>query len=179
MKEYRIENKKDVDTSRLQIGFIPKEQYHFIHQNTIIPCHDVFIYYKGGFLLVNRNLSPAKDEYFPIGGRIMRGRSIEDSLMIKAKEECNLELENIELLDTVRTFWSEDPFGHGQGTDTLNFVYSARGKGNLKLDENHQNPITVNLQQYRNKDGVFRGSLHPYVRDHLDSAFFRVDWSRE
>jgi ADP-ribose pyrophosphatase YjhB (NUDIX family) len=167
MKEYCFENRRLINVSKLKIPRIPRSQYKDIHKKIIIPCHDIIIEYKGGALLVIRKNYPAKDILWPIGGRLERGMNTEDSLRRRVKEECSLELENITELGCARTFFKTDPFGHGKGTDTINFMYFGRGKGRLKLDELHTGPNIILPKQYTKE---FRKTLHPYVRDFMDLA---------
>ncbi|MEK6818308.1 MAG: NUDIX hydrolase [Nanoarchaeota archaeon] len=134
--------------------------------NLVILCHDVFVQYQGGILLVNRLKFPAKGILWPLGGRIKRGMSMEDSLREKVLEESGLELEGLIELGQARAYFRTDPFGHGKGTDTINFVYFGVGKGELKLDKFHEEPMIITPKEY-NK---YRGELHPYVMDFMDEA---------
>lgn len=152
---------------KLQAKPMPVGAYKIAHEHLVIACHDVFIEYQKGLLLVTRDNDPVKNILWPVGGRITRGVSIEKSLHAKAKQECNLELKHITFLGCARTLFATDPFGHGHGTDTINFVYLARGQGKLKLDKLHKEPIIVRPENYTQK---FRKLLHPYVRDFMDLA---------
>lgn len=167
MKEYTFENNYEINISRLTGSFIPKERYGYIHENTIRACHDIFIEYEGGILFVKRRELPVKDIPWVLGGGIQRGVHIIDSLKNKAKEECNLLLEDIKELGSARTFFETDPFSHSKGTDTINFVYFARGKGELKLNQDHYDPFIVSPEKYTEE---FRNSLHPYIKDFMDIA---------
>ena len=75
------------------------EDFREAHKNLIIVCHDVFIKYNNGILLVERNNLPAKNVLWPIGGRVLRGVHTEKSLKQKVKEECNLEINSIEFIN--------------------------------------------------------------------------------
>jgi hypothetical protein len=144
---------------------MPREHYVAAHQGLVIACHDVFIRYNYGILLVERKGLPARGMLWPIGGRISRGMSIEDSLRVKTEEECGLKLENLkELGHPARVFFRTDPFGHGKGTDTIGHAYSADGIGEINLNHLHQNPTIVLPEQYP----LIRTLLHPYVRDFMD-----------
>jgi len=167
MKEYYFENGHSVNADKLRVPRVPFGQYGDIHKKIIRPCHDIIIEYKGGALLIVRKIYPAKDILWPIGGGIERGRSMEDSLRKRVKAECNLELEDITELGCARTFFATDPFGHGKGTDTINFMYFGRGKGKLKLDDLHASPTIILSEQYTQE---FKDNLHPYVRDFMDLA---------
>lgn len=144
---------------------MPKEDYVKSHKGLAIACHDVFIEYNEGILLVLRDNYPAKNVFWPVGGKINRGMRTKPSLIKKAKEECGLRLENIIELENARTFFKTDPFRHGKGTDTPVLVYFARGKGKLKLDKLHKDYTIVTSEKYTKK---FRASLEEYPRDYLD-----------
>jgi len=167
MKEYSFENGHQINIKKLETPWVSIDKHGEIHEKIIRACHDVIIQYQGGVLLVIRERYPVKDILWPIGGGIERGMKIEDSLRKKVKKETNLNLEDIQKLGYARTFFETDPFGHGKGTDTINFMYFAKGKGELKLDDFHSSPTIVLPEQYTKE---FRESLHPYVRDFMDLA---------
>ena len=167
MKEYAFEDGEEVSWSNLKAGFVSKEDYVKAHRDLIICCHDVLIRYNDGILLIVRDNVPAKNILWPMGGRVLRGVPTEESLRIKVKAECNLELKNIQYLGSARTIFSTDPFEHGKGTDTINLMYSAEGIGELKLDNLHKDPIFVTKEMYSS----LRDTLHPYIRDFMDKIF--------
>lgn len=163
MEEYLKERKSQVRVKKLRNSTIPQKEYQSVHEGTVIACHDVFIAYDGGILLVTRKNHPAKGEVWPVGGRILRGVLTEESLKIKTFAECGLKLEKIREIGIARTFFNTDPFGHGKGTDTISIVYFAHGKGKIKLDPYHKKPIIL-------KQGTYTKhlkELHPYVRKYL------------
>jgi hypothetical protein len=164
IKEYRIENGMSVDMSKLESEMLSNEIYAQAHRGLVIPCHDIFLQYDNGILLVKRKNFPAKDILWPVGGRIGRGISTENSLRMIVQRECNLQIGNIEEIGHARTFFTTDPIGHGRGTDTLNIVYKGIGIGILNLDKSHEEPTIVTQKTYPQ----IRDTLHPYVRDHLD-----------
>ena len=168
MKEYAIENGKEVDLEQLKTGFVKEEDYVIAHKNTVILCHDVLIKYDSGILLVVRDNVPAKDILWPIGGRVLRGVPTEESLRRKVKVECGLDLENIRFVGCGRTIFRTEPFGHGKGTDTLNLMFVADGIGELNLDNLHNQPLIVTTEMYTEE---FKKKLHSYVRDFVDKVF--------
>lgn len=167
MFDYKVEGGEEILTKKLASKQIPHKEYSMIHESTVISCHDIFIQYEGGIILVTRDNLPAKGELWPIGGRIERGIATIDSLIKKAKSECNLELTQIKFLGVGRTQFLTDPFGHSKGTDTLNLVFFAKGRGNLKLDALHKNPKIIRLTDF---NASLKKGLHPYVRDFLELA---------
>jgi len=168
MKEYNFEENKEVDISNLTADFVPLDIYSSAHKSLPIVCHDVLIEYKNKFLLVKRDNPPLKNALCVIGGRVLRGIPIEQSLIRKVKKECNLSLTNIEFLGVARTFFKTDPFGHGKGTDTINLMFYAQGEGDLKLDSLHKQPILFRKEDYTNE---FKKGLHPYVQEIIDKSF--------
>lgn len=166
-KEHALEDKKAVDLKKLEVGMVPREDYIKAHQNTVILCADVMIWYDNGFLMVKRDNVPAKNELFCIGGRLQRGIPSEQGMKKKVKAECNLELNNVKLISSSRQFWDTDPFGHGKGTDTLSLMYYAEGVGNIKLDELHSKPIIVDKKKFNE----VKSTLHPYMVDFMEKAF--------
>ena len=160
-----------MELQRAHADPLPREEYEQAHRNGVIACHDVFILYQGGILLLNRNNFPAKDILWPVGGRIERGLRMEESLRRKAKAECNLELEGIEKMGTARKYWATDPFGHGHGTDDITQFHFARGRGELQLDRLHKDPILVTPLTYTQE---FQAQLHPCVRDFLKEVMRKL-----
>jgi ADP-ribose pyrophosphatase YjhB (NUDIX family) len=164
MKEYKIEDGKEINVDDLKEDGLPKEFYPEAHKGLPIVCHDVFIEYNGGILFVIRDNVPAKGELWCIGGRVKKGFGMLDSLKDKTRQECGLEINDIKFLGNARTFWKTDPFRHGKGTDTINFVFYAKGTGELKLDDLHKEPQIITPEKYK----IARDKLHPYMRDFMD-----------
>ena len=167
MKDYFFEGGQTVNLRDLEANRMDLEPYKAAHKGLVIPCHDVFIQTQRGILLVRRENVPAKGLLWPIGGRLSRGVETQESLKRLVRDECGLELENLELLGMARTQFQTDPVGHGRGTDTLNLVYYAEGKGEITLDSQHSTPTIVRPQDYDS----LRKELHPYVRDFMDKLF--------
>ncbi len=167
MKEYAFEE-GEIDITPLQAMPLHREAYSLAHQSLPIACHDIFIEYQGGILLIVRDNLPVKDTLWMVGGRINRGMPIVQSLQKKVKEECGLQIDSLVELGSARTLFKTDPFGHGKGTDTINLVYFARGQGKITLDHLHKQVIIV--VKPADYTASFRKKLHPYVRDFMDKA---------
>ncbi|SDL12004.1 hypothetical protein SAMN05421823_104429 [Catalinimonas alkaloidigena] len=168
MKQYAIEGGNPVALAPLEADFMSDPTYRAAHAGMVIACHDIMIAYEGGFLMIVRDNEPAKGELWCIGGRQLRGLSPEDSALRKAKAECNLELYDLQTVGCARTYFQTDPFGHGRGTDSFNVMLFARGRGALKLDALHSDPVIVRPDDYTPD---FQRTLHPYMRD-----FFELVW---
>jgi len=183
MKEYFFESQIAKDHPRDPFA-VPFDLFKQINEHMVIPTHDVMIKYLGGILLVQRENVPAKGDLFPIGGKLIKGVPTLDSLRMRTKQECGLELENIEQVGTARHFWDEDPFGHGKGVDTISEMFYAEGKGEIKLDSLHSTPTLVVSKTflYRNPNTrfenpefnyevnlpKFRETLNPWVKDFFE-----------
>ena len=168
MKEYLFENGSEVDLNKLKSPKFPFIKYIDAHKSLVILCHDVFVEYQGGILLIRRNNYPAKNTLWPLGGRIERGITILDSLKKKVLIESNVELYDIKFIGHARTFFETEPFGHGRGTDTFNLVYYAKGKGKLKLDDDHSEPTIITKKDLQE---LYSKCLHPYVNDFLKTIY--------
>lgn len=167
MQEYWVEH-GPVPPSLLQAELLPLDTYAAAHGGLVICCHDVLISQDEALLLIRRRNHPAKDILWPIGGRMLRGFSAEDSLRQRVKNECQLDLSDICLLGMARTLFHTEPFGHGRGTDTLNLMYVAQGHGHLQLDDLHEQPSWIEREAYTE---ALRREMHPYVRDMMDAAW--------
>ena len=154
---------------------IPGDTYHWLHQHFPIFCHDVFVTFqepKPSILLVRRENVPARGELWPLGGRVIMGKPVLESLAAKVQAEAGLTLMDPTYLGSGRPVFETDPFGHGKGTDTTAVVYAARGGGEVNLDKLHSMPTLVTPAQYR---GGLRETLHPYVRDFMDLAIAHLE----
>ena len=171
MKEYLIED-GPVDLQALKANYLLDEDYIKAHAALPICCHDVFVHYRGGILLVERKIHPAKGFLWCIGGRLLRGIPTETSLSRRVKGESNLDLIDIVELGTARLFFKTDPFGHGKGTDTPVWVYGAKGEGDINLDDDHKRSIIVTQNIYTSD---FRSRLHPYIQYFMDKAMKRIN----
>ncbi len=171
MKEYFVEKGYVVDAEKLKSEFMSQEEYAKAHASLPIVCHDVAVFYHGSILLVKRDTFPLKGEWIVVGGRVERGVEMEESLRRKVKAECGLDVVDVELLGVGRTLFATDPFGHGRGTDTINFLYVARARGVLKLDDFHSQPRLLKEEEFTES---FKKELHPYVVEILEKAFERM-----
>lgn len=173
---YPLEHGKEVDLSKLRAEKMPLNDYQKAHKGLVIACCDVAIGYQGGILLVNRDNYPAKDVLWPLGGRLSRGVPQKESLLQLVKAESGIKLlDPIIYLGIGRTFFQTDPFGHGNGTDSRNAIYFARGEGKIKLDKLHSIPKIVKPEDYTPE---FRATLEPYVQDFMDLVILMVGKSK-
>ncbi len=166
-KEYLVDETPGFDLKSMQTGQMSLEAYKAAHEGTVLFCHDVYVQYQNGILLVVRDNLPGKGFLWPLGGRVIRGFPVADSLKKRVKGESDLDLENITELGHARVLCTAEPFGHGKGTDSYAVVCFAEGRGEVKLDKLHKHPTIVRPQEYT---AQFRQQLHPYVQDFMDIA---------
>jgi len=149
---------------------MPKEVYEKAHQGMVIPTHDAAITYNGEIILLERTADPLKGFLWFPGGRIMRGVPTEESLRIKVKSECGLDISDLEFAGLERAFMPTDPFGHKKGTDTIGPIYFAKGNGEIRLDMSHACVHKVNPLEYNS----LRSKLHPFVKKYTDKLIERL-----
>jgi len=160
LEEYLTENKKLVNLKKLEADYIPEEDYINAHSKLPIVCHDAFLKYKGGILLLRRNSPPDKGEFSAVGGRVERGIPTRQSLIKKVYDETKLKAKNLKLIGVTRNFFDTDPFGHGKGTDTFSLVYSGNGYGEVRLNDEHSEFIRLNRNGY---DSLIN-TLNPFIK---------------
>ena len=143
---------------------IPAGLFADIHRTMPIVCVDVVTYSDNKILMIKRNREPAKNQFWFPGGRLKKGERLKDAAHRIVKGETGLSLRNLILVDTGETRFEADPFGHDQGTHTINFVFVARvscmGIMALVLDDNHSNAVFYDLDTICNPVNNF----HLYLR---------------
>jgi len=73
MNDYNLDTDGIVDLTDLEFsGLLLKDVYAKAHEGLVIVCHDIFVGFDNGILLVRRNNAPAIDMLFPLGGRVLR-----------------------------------------------------------------------------------------------------------
>ncbi len=167
MNEYSIEDGASIDVSALQVGQVPIDEYRIAHATMSYVCHDIIVQINDQYLLVERDAVPAKGILWPLGGRLLRGVTAEDSIKDRVLKEAGITISDLTFLGVARTMFATDPLGHGKGTDTVNLMYLAEGHGDVQLDQLHKTPTLFTKEEYVT---TLRASLHPYVVEMLDLA---------
>jgi ADP-ribose pyrophosphatase YjhB (NUDIX family) len=176
-RRYAQEGGEPVDLSSVRNGcWVEDAIYREAHHGLVLLCHDIFVQYRDGILLVTRDNHPAKGELWPIGGKWETPLTREESVAKKVEEESNLDVDPAEMvmLGGGDTLFRTDPFGHEKGTHTFNFVYFARGEGDLRLDRLHTQPRIVTPREYTQNSDL-RSTLPEYVQDFMDIAIPMVE----
>lgn len=141
---------------------IPSELYSRIHQLMPIVCVDTVVFSDGKIFLVSRADEPEKGQWWFPGGRIIRDERLSAASQRITKGETGIDINRIQYLGYDETAFSTDPFGHGCGTHTVNFVFSARAAElalfNIILDDNHVTYSTFSFEE------IYQSNMHPYIK---------------
>ena len=115
---------------------IPDALYRQIVELMPILCVDLLIVHEGKYLLVKRKREPAKGLWWPPGGRVWKGETIENAARRKAKEEIGVQVRIIAPLGYYEDSWRDSAFGKGKGTATLSVVVLASPRSlKFRMDE--------------------------------------------
>ena len=91
---------------------IPTDEYQIIIKQIPILCVDLIIRNQSGeFLLVKRNNEPLKGEWWVVGGRVLKGESIETAAIRKIKEELSLRVQKVNPVGYFEATAQKHPFG--------------------------------------------------------------------
>ena len=125
-EEARIRESPNMTTEHTKKEMINQELYSKIHSLLPILCIDILIHIDGAFLAVLRTVEPMKHMWSLPGGRLFRDESIPQAIRRICSEEVGLDILEAEFLGYENTVFDADPFGHGEGTHTVNLVFTAK-----------------------------------------------------
>jgi colanic acid biosynthesis protein WcaH len=141
---------------------IPDDLYAEIHEHMPILCVDVVVGYNNKILLIKRTREPALGQWWLPGGRVVKGEDIKQAAIRLVKDETGILIKYPILLGYDQTKFDADPFGHGKGTHTVNFVFCAKAPEmsmlSVALDNNHSD------HGFFDYETIYSGQMHPYVR---------------
>ncbi|MBI2498957.1 NUDIX hydrolase [Candidatus Woesearchaeota archaeon] len=152
---------------------ISRELYSEIHRLMPLVCVDGYVMTKNGVLLVKRKEEPAKDLWWPLGGRRPRGSKSDDAIKVIARRETGLDVEIVAKLGVEDTLFDTEPewLNHGEGTDTTNTVYALRLVNptlELDFDRTISGARIITVEEYFQKE---KGTFHSYVDEYLPKVF--------
>ena len=123
--------------------FIPNDEYKAIINKMPVLCVDVILRYKDQVLLVKRANEPCKGIYWPIGGRVHKGETVDAAARRKILEEIGVEFKR-ELIPIgfYEDNYTESAFEEKTEYSSFSLVFVGdlnKDAKNLKinLDENH------------------------------------------
>ena len=141
---------------------IPTEMYSMIHKTMPIVCVDCIVYVDNKILMIKRTQEPMSGAWWFPGGRLMRNESLKSAAARVVKGETGINISRTIYIGHDETEFRTDPFGHGQGTHTVNFVYASNASElavmRVVLDDNH---IAHSLFTH---DEIYKSNMHPYIK---------------
>lgn len=105
---------------------IPAEQYKQILDVLPILCVDVVITNScGEYLLVKRRGEPLKGQWWVIGGRVLKGETVEQAAVRKVETEVGLTLRNFRAVGYYQEVFQNGPFEIQSGLHTVSVVFAG------------------------------------------------------
>jgi len=87
----------------------------------------------GEYLLLERKNDPGKGSWWPAGGRVLRGETLEEAAIRKTREETGLTARNLRPVGYFELFSERGPFGASPMYHTVSIVFSASVDGREKV----------------------------------------------
>ena len=141
---------------------IPDELYAKIHESMPIICVDCVVACDNKILLVKRKREPMKGSWWFPGGRLLRDEKLQLAVHRIVKGETHLSISKPVLLGFDETEFDMDPFNHGCGTHTVNFVYASNASEmemmRIVLDDDHVAHSMFTFEE------IYTSGMHPYVK---------------
>ncbi len=105
---------------------IPAEQYKQIIEVLPILCVDIVIKNtRGEYLLIKRANEPRKGQWWVIGGRLLKGETLEEAVVRKVWEETSLNVEAVHPIGYYEAVSQENPFGLAPRLHAVSVVFST------------------------------------------------------
>jgi len=136
---------------REDVCYIPDSLFGKIVQHMPIASVDALIVVDGALLLLKRNYSPAKGEWWFPGGRIHKGEPLEEALRREVKEETGLEVSSQRLINVYSRVFPE------RHDITIAYLCECK-KGKVVLNDEHCEYAFFKL---------IPSGLHPYLLETL------------
>ena len=116
---------------------IPVELYKNIIDVISILCVDIIIQNsQHEYLLVKRKNEPLKGKWWIVGGRILKGETVEQAAIRKVKEELSIDIKKLKLIVFFEAPFQKHPFGLKEKYHAVRIVLSAyiTNDNQIKLD---------------------------------------------
>ena len=120
------------------MSLIPLDKYVDIVKDLPILCADIVLQNtRGEYLLIKRNNEPLKDEWWVIGGRVLKGETMEEAAIRKVKQETGLQIKNMRPIGSFELVNGTNPFGLPFKYHSVSIVFSAviDSQQSIKLDD--------------------------------------------
>ncbi len=155
---------------KLSSDNIPTEIFSKIHELMPIVCVDCIIFTSNKILLIKRKLEPANDQWWFPGGRLLRNEQLDDGVRRIVNAEIGISIDKPTYLAHDETKFETDPFGHNNGTHTINFLYFiiVPSIKNIILDNNHSK------YSFFSRDEIYKSDMHQYVKKFTELAMSKI-----
>lgn len=135
-------------------------------------CVDGYVKIGDGVLLIKRKEEPAKNLWWPLGGRMPKGLGKEEAIKKITKREVGLDVEVVKELGLEDLFWDTNAgwLGDVGGTHDMAVVYALRlvdSNQELVLDKTSSSHRIITPEEYQEE----RGTFHQYVDKYLPEVF--------
>ena len=147
-----------------QEGWIEEKLFSKIRELMPIATVDILTVYKGKVLLMLRNNDPAKGVWFPPGGRVRYGETLEQTVHRKLEEETGLIATKIEKKGVMSHFYPQ--------THIITTFFRANvADEKIKMNDEHSNYKWISK---------IEDNLHPYVKHMIkESEIFTTKTKRD
>ena len=108
------------------MSFIPADEYARIIEVLPILCVDVVVQNsRSEYLLVKRANEPLKDQWWVIGGRVLKGETLDQAAIRKVREEVGLKVGSVKPIGYYDDTLETNPFGLSTPLHSVSVVFSA------------------------------------------------------
>ena len=109
-----------------RMSLIPTDKYKEILAVLPILCVDIVIKNpKGEYMLLKRSNEPKKDQWWVIGGRVLKGETLEQAVVRKVKQETNIEVKSMRPIGYYELVQGVNPFGLPFEYHTVSVVFET------------------------------------------------------
>ena len=146
---------------------IPAGLYKKIVSLMPICCVDLVFWSRSKVYLFKRAYAPAKNEWWIIGGRILKGEKIKDAVARKAKEEIGVDIKIRKMIGVYEAFFGTNRF------DTKTEKSGAHSISLCFLVESKEKRFKLILNgEYKDHKAISRidKNLHPLIQTVLEDS---------
>lgn len=108
------------------MSLIPLHKYQDILKVLPVLCADIVVQNENGeYLLVKRNNEPKKGEWWVIGGRVLKGETMEEAVVRKVRQETGLKVKDLRPIGYFELVQGTNPFGLPFDYHSVSVVFTA------------------------------------------------------
>lgn len=144
-----------------KVGMTEKKIYSDAVANLPIACVDVFLYHPSTkqYLLVLRKDPPAKNFWWPPGGRVFKGELLTDCARRKCREEIGAtDVHSVRILGVAETFFPDSAWNNQTHTINTLVLVTINSRDSLQIDDTCLNFKWLPID-------VFPENEDPYVQN--------------